>query len=275
MHNSIGGVMFTLGRKIDMNYKTNKWITIISILVASIGGIITKDFSSGLSIGMGTFLTWALAREVDPKHDLSAFICIAFSSINLFFFKEIKLLEVFYILLTLRLISGITGKKVTVIDILSIFGLALFLSISMKNSIYMITFLISIILIKRIEGIKGRVKTYKSVCIMSLIIIVLEIIYYKYIHISEIRILNIFTVFLSIIFITLILLINFIDVDSVFGDQRNRVDKKRIRYSQIVFSVIVILFSIFTNNSFNNLIIYNSIILGISFYTLKKSIRKS
>ena len=50
--------MFTLGRKIDFNYKTNKTILILAVATGLAGHFIIEDIISALYIGMGTFLTW-------------------------------------------------------------------------------------------------------------------------------------------------------------------------------------------------------------------------
>lgn len=259
--------MFTLGRKIDMTYKTNKWIAIISFTVAIIGIIITRKLASGLSIGLGTFITWALAREVDPKNEYSAFICAGFSLLNLFYFQEIQLFVLFYILLILRLVSGITGKRITVLDVLIVFGSSLFLSITHKNNIYIIPFIIAIISIKRIEGEDGRVKVYKTALVISVTIYLIESLYFKLFTFNKIDFSNWKNVLILITAIIFIIFRNFIKIEGTYEDQGNPINKKRVRLSQTIYGIIVLLLVLFTDMSLNNLIIYFSIISGIIIYS--------
>ena len=149
--------MFTLGRKIDIHYPTNRIIMIISIVVAAIGWIVTGEFLSGVSIGGGTFLTWALAREVDPKHEYSVFLCVIIQLLNLFYYRNIQLLVIFWIILLMRLVSGITGKELTFLDIFSVLGMTIYLSTSNKNSIYLLPFIIAMVILITLKGKKGLV----------------------------------------------------------------------------------------------------------------------
>ena len=72
---------------IDFNYKTNQLVVLLTLAASAVGWLVTGAFLSGLSIGVGVFLTWALAREIDPKHDYSALLAAGFSLINLFYYE--------------------------------------------------------------------------------------------------------------------------------------------------------------------------------------------
>ena len=137
--------MFSLGRNIDFHYKTNKIIAIVSVVVAAIGWILTGNVLSGLYIGFGSFLTWALSRELDPKHDYSAFLAVGFSLLNLFYYEDLQLIVIFWILLLMRMVSGITGKGLTTFDIFSLLGFTVYLSLNNKNSVYLLIFLLAVV----------------------------------------------------------------------------------------------------------------------------------
>ena len=108
--------MFTLGRKIDINYGTNKIIIILSLLVGLLGGIMTGEIKSGLYLALGTFLSWSLAREVDPGHEKSAFVAVGLSILNLFYYVKIEVLVLVWLILVMRMISRITGKELKFLD---------------------------------------------------------------------------------------------------------------------------------------------------------------
>ncbi|SFJ83256.1 hypothetical protein SAMN04488569_100124 [Marinilactibacillus piezotolerans] len=62
-----------------------------------------------------------------------------FSLFHLLFYTEsIHLLMLAWILTLLRAVNGITGKKLTLVDILGVFALTVFLSFLNENSLYLI-----------------------------------------------------------------------------------------------------------------------------------------
>lgn len=109
---------------IDFNYKTNQLVVLLTLAASAVGWLVTGAFLSGLSIGVGVFLTWALAREIDPKHDYSALLAAGFSLINLFYYESVQLLVLGWLLLVLRMVNSLCGKPVTVFDMFSVLGLA-------------------------------------------------------------------------------------------------------------------------------------------------------
>ena len=257
--------MFTLGRKIDFNYKTNKIILILAVVAGLAGYFITGDIISALYIGMGTFLTWALAREVDPKHDYSAFVCLTISLVNLFYYRSISLIILFWIILILRLLNGITGKAITQIDILAVLALSLYLSIDLKNSIYIVPFISAIMTLNKIHK-KTKFKT--AILIISIGIFLLESFYFKMFEFTAIDFsnkINIGVIGLSIVFS---IWINFIRIEDLKDDQGSPVNKTRIRAGQMLFSNTVLLLLLFSVIGLNNLIIYMSVMVGIIVYSL-------
>lgn len=103
--------MFTLGRKIDFSYQTNKIISALALLFIALGWFASKDIMVGVNIGGAVFLTWALARELDPKYAYSAFLSVAFSLVYLLNYQSVQFLLIFWIILVMRLLSGFVGKR--------------------------------------------------------------------------------------------------------------------------------------------------------------------
>ena len=89
----------------------------------------TGTVLSGVYVGFGFFLTWALVRELDPNHEYSALLAAAFSLLNLLYYENVQLLVVVWVLLLMRIINGITGKELTTFDIFSVLGLTTYLII--------------------------------------------------------------------------------------------------------------------------------------------------
>ena len=255
--------MFTLGRKIDFNYKTNKIIVIVSILVAVIGWILTKKVLSGLNIGIGVFLTWALSRELDPKHDYSAFIAAGFSFINLLYYENIQLLVIFWIILLMRIVNGITGKALTTFDIISVLGLTIYLSLNNKNSVYLIIFTLAMVFILR--TIKNRNLILISGGI-SLVFFIVESFLMKYLSFNNTNYSSLITIFTILILCISFILFWFLSKEEIKDDIGNIVKRSKILGSQILFSMVVLLLFFFGDININNLIIYLSVILGITIY---------
>ena len=257
--------MFTLSRKLDINYTTNRLILALSLIVGVIGYFITGAFSSGLSLAGGTFLTWALAREVDPKHEYSAFLSAAISLINLFYFERMNLLAILWILLLLRMVSEICGKKLTLLDFILVFGFSAYLSISNENSIYLIPFIIvlsSLMVFKEQPNISG------AFLMISVAIFLIESFYFNYLSMVDPGVSTKLNVVIISVLILFPFFIHFVRITGVMDDKGNPAHTKKMKLSQMLFPVIVLLLYLFVGIGLNNLIIYLSVVTGVSLYSL-------
>ena len=246
-----------------MNYKTNKLIAALSLLVVATGWILTGKFLDGVYIGLGVFLTWALSRELDPKQDNSAFLAVAFSLLNLFYYENSQLSVVFWILLLMRIVNGMTGKELTDIDIFSVLGLTLYLSFNAENSIYLLVFIIAMALI-----IKAKEKK-KSVWIasgISLMFFIGESFFMNYLSFTHINVLNPLGLVALIVVCLSFLFFWFLPKDEVEDDKGTNAEIERIAASQLLYSVAVLLLFLFDDLTMNNLVIYLSVILGVTCY---------
>lgn len=131
---------FTLGRKVDPRYKTNLIILIMTITLLIVRGLFTNDWRGSLVFSAGFFLTWALARELDPLHDRSAFVAAFIYLSMAMWIVDVNLGVVFWTVLLLRVITKITGKKTTALDLLGLTGLTVYLILGQGNGIYGLIF---------------------------------------------------------------------------------------------------------------------------------------
>ncbi|MDW7672666.1 MAG: hypothetical protein SCK57_12100 [Bacillota bacterium] len=131
---------FTLGRKVDPRYKTNLIILIMTITLIIARGLLTNDWRGSLVFSAGFFLTWALAREIDPLYEKSAFVAAFIYLSMAMWIADVNLGVVFWTVLLLRVITRITGKKTTVLDLLGLMGLTIYLIIGQGNGIYGLVF---------------------------------------------------------------------------------------------------------------------------------------
>lgn len=255
--------MFTLGRKIDFSYQTNKIIVILSILIALIGWLVTGRISAGLYIGAGVFLTWALSREVDPKHEHSAFLAAGFSLLNLLYYENIQLLVIFWIILLMRLVNGITGKEPTAFDIFSVLGLTVYLSFNMESSIYLIGFILAMALLIRVKENSRMALIAGGI---SLLFFIVESFFMKYLSIRAIDYSNPINIFASLAFLISFIAWNFLSKGKIEDDIGNIMKRSRVLAGQIIYSIAIILLFFFGTIGLNNLIIYLSVIVGVSIY---------
>jgi hypothetical protein len=125
----------TLGRPVDRRYATNRAIASSSLLAAVLGFAIRRlaglpspeAFVGGVTLALAFFLAWAVARELDPDHDLSAFIAAGLSVIPHSILGRPDLAAVLLVLLMLRIVNRTVGpaaKPLDTIAILTLVGVA-------------------------------------------------------------------------------------------------------------------------------------------------------
>lgn len=255
--------MFTLGRKIDFNYKTNKFITIAAAIVAVIGWISTGNPKSGLMIGVSVFLTWALSRELDPTHDYSAFLGAGFSLLNLVYYENIELLVVFWLLLLIRLVNGITGKDRTMVDVVSVLGLTVYLSLNNKNSGYLVVFVVAMLCLL---VVREKVKLAVIAGVIGLGLFIGESFFMDFLVFNKFNDLNWSSLFAILLWGSSLILFWFLSKAEIKDDLGHLVKRSNILAGQTLYSGAILILTLFNAVSFNNLVIYLSVIAGVLIY---------
>lgn len=264
--------MFTLGRKIELSYKPNQMIVIVTLLTAIFGWMLTGLFLSGLSIGAGVFSTWALSRELDPKHEYSAFVATALSLLLLLTFDSIQFSVIAWLLLLLRMTNGITGKKLTAIDIVSVLILTIYLSLNEENSFYLIPFIAAMVLLIKTKE-KTRLTTLAGAT--ALVFFIAETFFMNYLPHIRIAYTDPLTLFVIAILFLSFIVFWFISKGECKDDKGNSIKRARLLTTQLLFSMTIFCLFLFGNISLTNLIIYLSILIGITLYfTLYKILKK-
>ena len=122
----------SLGRiPFDPGYLTNWAIALLTVGVTAVSSVVQlltgqgwfPSLLWGVSAGLSVFLAWALARELDPDHDLSAFVAVALMLGGLFVFGLPELLPALWMIVTLRLVNRVVGPPAKISDSLLELGL--------------------------------------------------------------------------------------------------------------------------------------------------------
>jgi len=125
----------TIGRPIDLRYPTNLAIVLLTLVMFA-AGIWTmtmrgESFVASVPHSLawaGTvFLSWALAREVDPDRWYSAFFAAAGGFIAASMYAPPPLLAIFWFLLALRFINRSTGHPPGLLDVAGFWAISAWL----------------------------------------------------------------------------------------------------------------------------------------------------
>ena len=126
-----------LGRTpIDPSYPTNWAIAALALVVAIAGAIVhlltgaalLESVLWGIGAGFLPFLTWALGRELDPDHDLSAFVGTGLVLIAFLLPDMPSLVLILWLLLVLRIVNRSVGLPAKPLDSLGVLGLGAWLA---------------------------------------------------------------------------------------------------------------------------------------------------
>jgi hypothetical protein len=128
----------SIGRSIDPSYPTNLAIIVVSLIAGGVGSLFrwmqTSDLASSLIwggvMGLTAFLSWALAREIDPDYELSAFVAVVAGLYLLWALGPPVLLYMFAFLLHARVLNRCTGLPLRWGDSLAVLVLSGWLAIA-------------------------------------------------------------------------------------------------------------------------------------------------
>lgn len=257
--------MFTLGRSIDIHYPTNRLIVLIAVITSAIGSFTTGDMVTGLKIGGTIFLTWALSRELDPKREYGAFVSVAFALYSFFVPFGVALMETFFFMLILRIISTTCGKPPTWFDALTVLGIAGYLSYASNNPIYILLSVIGVFFSGAIKNIE-ILHRILSLAAGGSIGYILSMVF------LDASFDTILFSFLSLLAITVIyVLFAYLDLNNdqkIYDDENNEISPIKIFKSQLFFAISFILLVLFSTPAIGNMILYTAAMIGLPLYAL-------
>ncbi|GAA0351188.1 hypothetical protein GCM10008932_00440 [Alkalibacterium iburiense] len=261
--------MFTLGRKIDLSYKTNLMIVLFSIATLVFSWLWLGELSAGIFLGGSVFLAWALSRELNPAQPYSAFLTVVFSLVNLLFFETIHILIVLWLLLLLRLVNGITGKKLTLLDILSLFGFTLFLSFNKESSLFLLIFTLAMTTICLFSD---RQKLGIIVTPIAGILFIVQNIWMDTLSLLNLAQLSILNGVLITVSSLSVFVFWFLSKIPTPDDSGGTASPSRVFAGQLLFSVAVLLMVFDNQLSVNDQFLYLAVFAGVNLYYLSSNV---
>ena len=103
-----------LTRPLDPRSPSNAAISGLTLLAAAIAGVLALAGDRTLWLPMlaagATFLTWALGRELDPDHQLTALIAAVPAGSLVLLGHEVSILVTLTVMMTARLVVATTGR---------------------------------------------------------------------------------------------------------------------------------------------------------------------
>jgi len=125
-----------LARPVEPRYRTNRAVSIISGTALLLGTVYLllsgegwwSSLTTAGHLAVAIFLTWALARELDPDYSLSAFIGLPLMLIPFWFDQLPHLIPMVAVLMILRTVSRITGQSAQWLDSMLLVGLSIYLA---------------------------------------------------------------------------------------------------------------------------------------------------
>lgn len=247
-----------------MDDKTNMAIVLFTLTAFALGWLYTEDVFFGLSTGGSVFLSWAITREIDPAHDSSAFLAAALSLFHLFFTKSIHFLMLAWILTLLRAVNGITGKKLTLVDILGVFALTVFLSFFNENSLYLIVLGLALasLFVLRIKKAAVLISG-----VITFVLFIIQLTFFDYDSLMGIDQLTPFHLAAAASAVLFAIFFSFSQSfeakSEVKDDQGKKADEKRIFYSRFLYSATIALFIFSAHQTTSDALIHISVVWGI------------
>ena len=266
------------GRPLSFKYPTNRAIIFI-IASVFIFGTLTKlvagdSFTASIAWAFGAatalFFAWALARELDPDGNASAFIATAFMFVALFFADLPALLALFWFLLIIRILNRITGVVPKPLDLAGVVVLAAVLS---WQELWVYG-LITVIALYTNSWMDGEKKKGITLVVLVLSLLVLSVFFgnssFTSVEISVIAIVA--ASFITLLFIPIICIKT--KIKSLTDITREPVSANRMRLVRILAVVTgIMVTTVQGNTGFINLLPLWAAIGGIVVWNYYKSIK--
>lgn len=264
--------MFTLGRKVSLTYRTNQIILSVSLISGVIWYIVTTDIAQSTVLAGSLFLSWASVREIDCRREYAAFVAVGlYILLQLFFPFHISLGLIFLMILLMRAINQITGKPLTVIDLLSVIGLAGYLTFTTDRSVYLML-VILMLLVNHLLNRNGLRNVY-LVLIVTAMTVAISLLTPVDLTINRLSIepLTLFYYVSLLVYFIYVLIDK--DKESV-TDLGEPASFTRLLYAQLFYGLAQGVLIIFGDISISNMLVFISSMLGVVIYGMLDQFKK-
>ena len=121
-------VRSALGRPIDAHISSNRFVVVATFAAGAVGSVtelvrdgfdIVSILGAGFTAGGAVFLSWAIARELDPDHNLTAYLSSPIG-LAIWFFDPAGLLISGAVLLAARIVANTTGGRLIPADLAAV-----------------------------------------------------------------------------------------------------------------------------------------------------------
>ncbi|HUV79269.1 MAG TPA: hypothetical protein VMW40_00330, partial [Candidatus Bathyarchaeia archaeon] len=237
-----------IARPIDLKYPTNKAIVLLSMMVIVASTLVRMVTGQGFldSVWRGfiaslaVFLSWAIARELDPEYDLSAFVTAGLSLFGLIFFDDPIIIVLFWILLLTRVVNRTSGLPARMLDSLFLLALAGWLTFYGNITVGLMTSLAFLL-----DGILSRPRRHQLLFAGLPLLIIAIPFYLNSIKFGENELS--LTLELAVVVVSLLFLLIIFDsrkVRAVADQTAELLDPMRVQSAQVVALATAILISL-------------------------------
>ncbi len=263
--------MFSLGRSVDIKNSSNRWLVIISFLVASVMAFFLMNLIDGLLIAFGFFLCWALAREIDPKYENAAFVAAFIFLGSTFLINDgLQIALLLWLLLAIRFISKICGKIPTLFDVITVVGFSAYLGYAFLSPLFLLlSFLMLIFAWIRY----GRAKLYISSAIVVLFLLVMISLIIPW-QFSELFYLMMVDIKIFILWLISILILFYFQMQVLSwnktyeDDLGGSLEYNWLQLALVFYGVALIGIILFVNISYSSLSLLLATIIGVNLHAL-------
>lgn len=245
---------------------------ILTVAAAALGWIVSGEWTLGLYLGGGVFLSWALTRELDPAHSLSAFVAAGLAFLTFLSPDTIQVAFIFWLLLLMRMINNITGKQLTLVDILATLGFTTFLAYSRESSLYFLIYLLALI---SLTLVGKRTKAIIASSVIASLLFIIQAVFLNSPTILSLNEVDYLTGSLLILTMLSVLLFWRLSKVDTLDDTGQAVDSSRLFYSQLLYCAAIILFLLSKALDTNDQLIHLAVISGIIFFHIRVTLLKT
>lgn len=152
-----------IGRPLDFRNRWNQAIVLLTGVAAAVGLAGNGDVWLPVRAAATTFLAWALCRELDPDHQVSALLAAVAGGAWVLFGQPTGLLALLALMTAARVVTETTGRRPLPTDLAGLAVLATAVSFTRLGWVMGFGLAVAIYLDQRLSKEAGRAGLYASI----------------------------------------------------------------------------------------------------------------